>query len=139
MKIQSKNKKGSAQVTLSEINVTPMVDVMLVLLIVFMVSAPLMQQGLEVNLPKVKAAAIPVQENPVMVSIQTGALIKIDNKTVTLKNFAEHMKKLSKGKQEQVLIQADQTVPYGIVAQVMGLVKSAGIHRVGLVTEELRP
>jgi len=129
------SKRGSGRVSLSEINVTPLVDVMLVLLIVFMVSAPLMQQGIEVNLPKADAGSLPSTEEPYVLSIQANQNISFDGKTYSLKTLGEKLTGLAISKPNlQVLVQADQAVNYGAVAKVMAMVKNAKIHRVGLVT-----
>lgn len=133
--MQAHKKTGSGKVSLSEINVTPMVDVMLVLLIVFMVSAPLMQQGIEVNLPKADAGALPQTDEPVVLSIASNQAVSMDGKNYSLKELAGKLSALSVGKPSvQVLVQADQAVSYGVVAKVMSLIKAAKINRVGLVT-----
>ena len=127
------NKNG--RVSLSEINVTPMVDVMLVLLIVFMVSAPLLQQGIDVNLPKADAGNLTQQEEPLVLSIKANQSIELDQKPYSLATLSERLAALAIAKPNlQVLVQADQSVSYGIVAKVMAQVKKANIHRVGLVT-----
>jgi biopolymer transport protein TolR len=127
--------RGGGKTSLSEINVTPFVDVMLVLLIVFMVSAPLMQQGVDVNLPKADAGSISQSQEPVILSIQSNAAIKLDDKSYSLGSLREKLAALALAKPNlQVLVQADQAVSYGVVAKVMAEVKKAKIHRVGLVT-----
>ena len=133
----SHNPQGhkGGRVALAEINVTPMVDVMLVLLIVFMVSAPLMQQGIEVNLPKADAGSLAPSEDPIILSIKSNQTIEINQKSYTLASLTEKLKTLALAKPNvQVLVQADQSVPYGIVAKAMAQVKKAKIHRVGLIT-----
>ena len=123
------------RVSLSEINVTPFVDVMLVLLIVFMVSAPLMQQGVEVNLPKANAGSMSQTDDPVVLSIKSNQSITLDEKPYSLKTLQEKLSALAAAKPNlQVLVQADQAVNYGVVAKVMAEVKKAKINRVGLVT-----
>jgi biopolymer transport protein TolR len=130
-----RSKTGSARTSLSEINVTPFVDVMLVLLIVFMVSAPLMQQGIEVNLPKASAGALPQSEEPVVLSIKANQSIFLDDKSFNLSSLRDRLSALAVGKPNlQVVVQADQSVPYGFVAKVMATVKKSKIHRVGLAT-----
>lgn len=132
------NKGG--RTSLSEINVTPFVDVMLVLLIVFMVSAPLMQQGVNVNLPKADAGSLQQDENPTILSIQANSNIKVDDKSYSLANLKEKLAALAMAKPNlQVLVQADQSVAYGVVAKVMAEVKKAKINRVGLVTAPETP
>jgi biopolymer transport protein TolR len=130
----SKSKGG--RTALSEINVTPMVDVMLVLLIVFMVSAPMMQQGVEVNLPKASAGAIPQTQDPVVISIQKDQSIIVHQKSYPLRSLGSKLAALAESKSDtQILVQADQAVNYGIVAKVMAEIKKAKFTRVGLVTE----
>ena len=130
------NPRGAAgKTSLAEINVTPLVDVMLVLLIVFMVSAPLLQQGVEVNLPKADAGNLQKSEEPVMLAIEKNHNIRLDDKVYSLASLREKLTALSVAKPNlQVLVQADQAVNYGLVAKVMAEVKKAKIHRVGLVT-----
>jgi biopolymer transport protein TolR len=131
---QDSGEKKSRMV-MSEINVTPLVDVMLVLLIIFMVTAPMMQQGFEVNLPEAKAAGVSVAEDPLLLVIQK-------NRNVYLGTAQIHMNDLSKKiaaimetrKNKQVNIQADKTVDYGVVAEAMGELKYAGITSIGLIT-----
>lgn len=125
-----KTTKGRFE-TLSEINVTPLVDVMLVLLIIFMVTAPMMQQGIEVDLPKAKGRGF-TKESRMVVGITKNKNIFIDNKgQTTLKSLSS----LLKGDTDkEVLIKADADVPYGFVMQVMAEIKEAGIEKVGMVT-----
>jgi biopolymer transport protein TolR len=121
---------------LAEINVTPMVDVMLVLLIVFMVSAPLMQQGVEVNLPKANASALQQSEEPIVISIQRDSTIIYNQKSYNAKTLGAKLTSLAASKPNtQILVQADQAVNYGVVAKVMAELKRAHFTRVGLVTE----
>ena len=129
----STGRKG--KVSLAEINVTPMVDVMLVLLIIFMVSAPLMQQGIEVNLPKADAGSINQSEDPVILSIKANQMIEIEHHTYSMTTLTDKLSALAIAKPNlQVLVEADQSVPYGVVAKAMAQVKKAKIHRVGLIT-----
>jgi biopolymer transport protein TolR len=126
---------NKGRVTLSEINVTPMVDVMLVLLIVFMVSAPLLQQGVDVNLPKADAGNLSQHEEPLVLTIKANQSIELDQKPYPLQSLGDRLNALAIAKPNlQVLVQADQAVNYGLVAKVMAKVKKANIHRVGLVT-----
>lgn len=127
--------RSGGRTSLAEINVTPFVDVMLVLLIVFMVSAPLMQQGIEVNLPKANAGALSQSEDPVVLSIKADQSIHLDDKTYSVAALGGKLEALAVGKPNlQVVVQADQTVNYGFVARIMALVKKARINRIGLVT-----
>ena len=116
---------------LAEINVTPFVDVMLVLLIIFMVTAPMMQQGLEIDLPKAEGKGFS-KEKRIVLSISRGKAIYIGNKEKISIN--ELVSRLSGKTDSEVLIKADANVPYGFVMQVMSKVKKVGIEKVGMVT-----
>lgn len=120
---------------LSEINVTPMVDVMLVLLIIFMVSAPLMQQGIQVDLPKTKSPSLSDQEKPMILVLNKEGQPEINGARIA-GNLTEKLKAIyeKRGKKE-IYIQADKAIPYGTVATIMAQVQAAGIIRIGLVTE----
>ena len=116
---------------LSEINVTPFVDVMLVLLIIFMVTAPLLQQGIDVTLPQAKGKEITPAER-VVITIKKDGKIYIDKTAVTL----EALKlSLSKMPDKEVFLKADKDVPYGLVVAVMGELREIGIEKLGMVTE----
>ena len=122
--------------TLSEINVTPMVDVMLVLLIVFMISAPLMQQGIQVDLPKANAPLLSEVPDQLVLAIKKNRQLTLNGKAIDKATLKTRLKAIAAVKPDvQVFIQGDQGVPYGVVAQVMSDVKQAKISRVGLVTE----
>jgi biopolymer transport protein TolR len=128
----SSNKSRAA---LSEINVTPLVDVMLVLLIIFMVTAPMMQQGFEVNLPRTTASGVSVAEEPMLVVIQKNRKITVGSSTIPLHQLAKKIEAIMETrKNKQVNIQADREVDYGAVAEAMGELKAGGIESVGLVT-----
>lgn len=124
------NKKRTA---LSEINVTPFVDVMLVLLIIFMVTAPLLQQGIDVNLPKAKGKELPTEER-IMIVVKKGGQIYM-NETPVAKDAL--LKKLSAVSRlnPNVFLKADKDVPYGTVVEIMGDIKDAGIEKLGMITE----
>lgn len=128
--------RRSSQPTLSEINVTPMVDVMLVLLIIFMVSAPLMQQGVQVDLPKASGQSLDEQKEPVVLVVTKDKKIMINKNEIPYKNLKTKLSAIFETKSNKELyIQADQSVSYGFVAQVMAEVKKSGITKVGLVTD----
>lgn len=119
----------------SEINITPLVDVMLVLLIIFMVAAPMMESGIPLQLPKTSAKALPKDESPVILSIAKDSRVYLGREEVDLSRLVSHLQNFYKGKsKKEIFIRADQSLPYGVVAQTMALVKNAGIHKIGLVT-----
>ncbi len=121
---------------ISQINVTPFVDVMLVLLVIFMVTAPILQQGVQVNLPETKAGAITGEEDPLVVSItKKGQIYLNDNqiKLAELKLKLEAIRQLQKGK--EVFLRADQSVPYGVVMKAIATIKEAGIVKLGMMTQ----
>lgn len=125
--------------SLSQINVTPFVDVMLVLLVIFMVTAPMMDKGLDVNLPQVKdAPAISVTDDPVTVSIGSNGEISIGKAKVesTDKLGAILTQATAGNKGRQVLLEADRLVPYGKVAAVMAAIRATGIEKVGMVMQQ---
>jgi biopolymer transport protein TolR len=127
---------GQAEGMLAEINVTPMVDVMLVLLIIFMVSAPLMQQGIQVDLPKTKSPSLSEQEKPVVLVINKSGNAEINGNTIPAAQLAEKLKAIfEKREKKEIFIQADKGISYGLVAAAMAQAQAAGILRIGLVTE----
>ena len=119
----------------SEINLTPFVDVMLVLLIIFMVTAPMMTEGLDVELPKVEASeALPTENDHVMLTIKDNGAVFLDEYETTLPDLPSVLETNVRLPQRQLFVRADQNVPYGIVMSVMGKIRKAGIKDVGLVT-----
>ena len=132
----SSSLSGRIPSTLAEINVTPLVDVMLVLLIVFMISAPLMQQGLQVDLPKASAGQINDVPDQLILAIQPSRQILIADHPIPAGTLFKKLEAIVQAKPNiEVVLQADQKLPYGFIAQVMAEVKKAGISRVGLATE----
>ncbi len=125
-----------SEAMLSDINVTPMVDVMLVLLIVFMVSAPLMQQGIQVDLPKTKSPALTEQDKPVVIVVNHSGNVEIAQHEIPSAEVTDKLRAMfEKREKKEIFIQADKGIPYGTVAAVMAQAQAAGIHRIGLVTE----
>ena len=116
---------------LAEINVTPLVDVVLVLLIIFMVAAPMMKSGIDINLPKTTAGK-PIEGNKLVVTLTKKGEIFIDDKQIHPGIFEEKIKKIAKLKDE-VFLQADESVPYGKVIKIIGILKKNGIANVSLV------
>jgi biopolymer transport protein TolR len=125
----------SSKMAMSEINVTPFVDVMLVLLIIFMVTAPMMQQGIDVNLPKTSSAGVELNEDPFVLVVDVAGKIKIADTTVPMENLKAKLKAIFENKKnKQIYIQADRKVDYGVVAEVMGEARAAGIYNLSLIT-----
>jgi biopolymer transport protein TolR len=120
----------------SQINVTPLVDVMLVLLIIFMVTAPIIQQGVQVSLPRVKAAALPGKDQQFIVSITRARQIYLNDTPMSIAALQEKLTAIGQERPDrQVFIRADEEVPYGEVIKMMAAIKAAGIENVGMVTE----
>lgn len=121
---------------LSEINVTPLVDVMLVLLIIFMVTAPMLQQGIDVNLPKVAAKDIPSREEKLILTINKKGDIYINEHPVELSRLKENLEKIYENRiNKEIFLKADETVPYGFVVKTMSEIKEAGIEKLGMITK----
>ncbi len=121
---------------MSEINVTPFVDVMLVLLIIFMVTAPMMMQGVDVNLPQTTAKNIKTKEDPLILTVNSKREVFLENRKVSLTDLEKKVKSIFKYRREkEVLLKADKDVPYGFVIKVMASVKNAGIEKLGMITE----
>jgi len=132
----SSGSRMSAPSTLAEINVTPLVDVMMVLLIVFMISAPLMQQGVQVDLPKANAGSLNEVPEQLVLVVTGSRQIQINGNTIAPGTLFKKLQAIQSARPDvQVFIQSDQNVPYGFIAQVMAEVKQAKIQRVGLVTQ----
>ena len=127
------NSKGMV----SDINVTPLVDVMLVLLIIFMVTAPMMTHGVDVKLPETSAPAIPTKSERLVVTVRGDHKIFINEEQVQFDEFESKIAAINQNKPdpEGVFLRADDAIPYGYVMQVMGLIRQAGISKIGMVTE----
>jgi len=122
-------------VTISQINVTPLVDVMLVLLIIFMVTAPIIQQGVQVNLPQAKAGAIPGKEEQLVVAITRNGRIHLNDNPMTLAELGRKLRAIRQLQpNKEVYLRADQDVRYGVVMRAIAEIKQAGIERLGMVT-----
>ena len=120
---------------MSDINVTPFVDVMLVLLIIFMVTAPMMMQGVDVSLPAATSDPLPAEQEQLMITIDKNNRIYLNNIAVGLENLKEKLSKIveTRGSRE-VYIRADKDISYGMVVRVMSEVKEAGVENLGMVT-----
>lgn len=128
--------QNNNRAVMAEINVTPLVDVMLVLLVIFMVTAPMMQQGVQVNLPKAETKAMTPAEESVVVSVDKNGKVFIDKNEVPVGELRQRLSDMfvTKAKKE-VFLKADAGVPYGEVVRTMADIKGAGIERLGMVTE----
>jgi biopolymer transport protein TolR len=123
---------------MAEINVTPMVDVMLVLLIIFMVSAPLLTVGVPIDLPQSQAANLQPENEPLAISINVKGQIFLQNSEIKLEELVPKLKAVTQargGADERIFVRGDKTVDYGTIMRVMGRLSAAGFRRVGLVTE----
>ncbi|MFO7718349.1 MAG: protein TolR [Thermodesulfobacteriota bacterium] len=121
---------------IADINVTPFVDVMLVLLIIFMVTAPLLTQGVEVDLPTTQTVeTLPEDSQDIILTVKKDGSVLIDEYEVPLSDLDTHLQKLAEQKEKLLYLRADKSVPYGMVVQVMSAVKKAGINKLGVVAE----
>ncbi len=128
--------QGNGSSAISNINVTPLVDVMLVLLVIFMVTAPILQQGVNINLPKVKAAALTGEEQQLVVAVHRSGQVYLNDALTTLPELGPKLQAILKLRPDrQVFLRADQNVRYGEVMRVIATVKGAGVERLGMVTE----
>nr|WP_275889017.1 protein TolR [Desulforhopalus vacuolatus] len=132
----STGRRRSSRRLVSDINITPLVDVMLVLLIIFMVTAPMMTQGLNVDLPKVTGKALIQKETPITITLQEDGAISINKILLTRALMINELqKKYAANKNQAVYLMAATNVPYGHVVQVMADIKTAGFDQIGMVTE----
>jgi biopolymer transport protein TolR len=123
---------------MSDINVTPLVDVILVLLIIFMVTAPMMQQGIDVDLPQTTSKAMEGQEERLVVSINAKREIYLNQEKVEFPLLRRRLERSAAARfNREVFLRADRSVPYGLVVQIMAEIKNAGIDKLGMVTEPL--
>ena len=123
---------------MSEINVTPMVDVMLVLLVIFMVTAPILTVGVTVDLPKTKAAAVPGDDEPLAISIDAEGKIFLQETLLDLEGLVPRLLAITANNQDvRIFVRGDKTIDYGRVMEVMGTVNSAGFRKVALITEHM--
>jgi len=122
--------------TIADINVTPLVDVMLVLLVIFMVTAPMMQQGVQVNLPKANTKAMTQEEETVIVTVDGKGRIFINKDEVSAADLRSRLTDMfATREKKEIFLKADAGVPYGDVVKAMADIKGAGIERLGMVTE----
>lgn len=130
-----RGRRASRHGTISEINVTPLVDVMLVLLIVFMVAAPLMTVSVPVDLPKTSAQPTPSPAKPLYITVQSNKQVYIDEKVIPYGDIVTQVQASAKdGLQQQIMVRADSNLSYGTVMEILGLLSKAGYAKVGLAT-----
>ncbi len=124
---------------LSAINVTPFVDVMLVLLIIFMVAAPMMTEGIDVELPEVEATGITMPEEPLIVAVDAKGKYFINNNKIKITELEKKLRAIFKSRKDKaVLLKADKKVAYGSVARAMGEIRAAGITNISMMTEPVK-
>jgi biopolymer transport protein TolR len=129
---------GGGKQPLGEINVTPLVDVMLVLLIIFMVSAPMMNTGVDVDLPAAQAPQVQLDEEKLLLTVTKDQKVYLGRDEVSYEKLEPTLLSNERMQREKELyVQADETVPYGFVVKVIAIVKKAGITKLGLVTDPL--
>ena len=131
-----RGRRSNRRAAMSDINVTPMVDVMLVLLVIFMVAAPLMTVGVEVDLPKTSAAPMTGQDEPLVVSVSAEGTIYIMDSEIAQDTLTEKLAAITDNKADtRIFVRGDKTIDYGRVMEVMGLIKDAGFTKVALIAE----
>jgi biopolymer transport protein TolR len=124
---------------ISDINVTPFVDVMLVLLVIFMVTAPMMMQGVDVSLPETTSQPLAAKKENLVITINNQNQIYINNHQVSVEFLQEKLKKILEGRDSrEVYLRADREISYGFVVRVMAEIKTAGVDKLGMVTEPIR-
>ncbi|HUJ36710.1 MAG TPA: protein TolR [Hyphomicrobium sp.] len=131
-----RRRRSRRHAPMSDINVTPMVDVMLVLLIIFMVAAPLLQVGVPIELPEAKGKQLQSSKEPLAITVKSDGTVFIGETAVALDEVAPKLKAIAKnGYDEQIFVRGDKGVAYGVVMRVMGRISAGGFHKVSLVTE----
>jgi biopolymer transport protein TolR len=129
-------RRSSVHHPLSEINVTPFVDVMLVLLIIFMVTAPMMQQGVDVDLPETTTQPIRVQDEPLILTVQKDGKVHIGRHEIAPADLREKLAAIFEGRDSRELfLRADKEAPYGVVVKALAAAREAGATKLGMVTE----
>jgi len=129
-------RQQSSSSSISQINVVPLVDVMLVLLVIFMVTAPILQQGVSIELPQAKAGALSGEEEQLVVTIDKKGVTYLNDNAIPLDQLGAKLEAVVKLKPDkQVFLRADRTVPYGEVVRAMAAIKGAGVQSLGMITE----
>jgi biopolymer transport protein TolR len=132
------NGGGGDRRMMAEINVTPLVDVMLVLLIIFMVTAPMLTQGVDVNLPQANAKAMRSDEERLVITVDANSRIFVGKQPLEFNRLSKALRAIAERRKDRlVYFRADRAVPYGFVVKVIAEVRNAGIEKLGMVTEPL--
>ena len=135
MKISASGRSRKA--LLSEINVTPFVDIMLVLLVIFMVTAPLLEQGIGIELPEVKSAGAQIEKEPFILTVKKDRQVYIGQQLIPMDKLSEKLKALLQHRRERaVYLQADKNIPYEFVAEALGEIKAGGVQNLSLITRK---
>lgn len=134
--MRQKRRRNSDRKSLAEINVTPLVDVMLVLLIIFMVTAPMLSMGIDVNLPRVKSKSIDIAEEKLVLTINENKEIFLNKTRMPLQDLNAKLAAIfAERVDREVFLRADKSVPYGFVVEVMSEIRRAGVDKLGMITE----
>jgi biopolymer transport protein TolR len=140
LQASARGRRGKRRRALAEINVTPFVDVMLVLLIVFMVTAPLLTAGVPVDLPKTRAQVLGQDREPLTVTIKQNGQVYLQNAPIADEDLVPKLTAIAQGGYDQrIFVRGDKSVPYGRVMEVMGMLSSSGFTHVGLVANSVPP
>ena len=132
----SRNRRSAASRPISDINITPLVDVILVLLIIFMVTAPMLQMGIDVNLPRVKAKTVDVGEEKLILTINKKEEIFINKYKTSITDLKAKLESIFSSRiDREIFMRADKEVPYGFVVRIMSEVRKAGVDKLGMITE----
>lgn len=130
-----RNKRSAKKTLMSEMNVTPMIDVMLVLLVIFMVAAPLLTVGVKVNLPEANAPSVDSQEKPIVVYMDSAQKVYVGEIEVNVETIAAKLKAIAGEIDAKIFVKGDKSLPYGVIMELMGKISSSGFKKVVLVTE----
>ncbi|MCE5211315.1 MAG: protein TolR [Deltaproteobacteria bacterium] len=132
----ARKKNNNSSKPMAEINVTPLVDVMLVLLIIFMVTAPMLSMGIDVNLPRVKSNSVDVAEEKLVLTISESKEIYLNKTRMPLGELSSKLEAIFANRiDREIFLRADKNVPYGFVVEVMAEVRKAGVDKLGMITE----
>ncbi|MFA5321822.1 MAG: protein TolR [Smithella sp.] len=136
MTMRNTRKRNNSNKPMAEINVTPLVDVMLVLLIIFMVTAPMLSMGIDVNLPRVKSNSVDVAEEKLVLTISETKEIYLNKTIMPLGELNSKLEAIFANRiDREIFLRADKNVPYGFVVEVMAEVRKAGVDKLGMITE----